>query len=60
MESKGDEMSECPECGLEWTPSGVQEAEIVTCPDCGTELEVVGIDPLRLAPAPKVEEDWGE
>ena len=35
-------------------------AEIVVCPDCGMELEVVSLDPVSLAPAPEVEEDWGE
>ncbi len=53
-------MSECPVCGLTWAPQGVEEGEVVSCPDCGTELEVLGVAPLRLEPAPKVEEDWGE
>jgi alpha-aminoadipate carrier protein LysW len=34
--------------------------EIVCCPDCGTELEVLSVEPLELAEAPEVEEDWGE
>ncbi len=53
-------MSECPVCGREWETQGVEEGEVVTCPDCGTDLEVLGLQPVRLAPAPKVEEDWGE
>jgi alpha-aminoadipate carrier protein LysW len=31
-----------------------------TCPECTVALEVVGLDPLVLALAPEVEEDWGE
>jgi len=34
--------------------------EIVQCGDCRSELEVVGISPFSFAPAPEVEEDWGE
>lgn len=34
--------------------------EIVVCPDCGAELEVIGVDPVELALAPEIEEDWGE
>jgi alpha-aminoadipate carrier protein LysW len=33
---------------------------IVVCPDCTAELEVLALDPLELALAPEVEEDWGE
>jgi len=34
--------------------------EVICCPDCGTELEVLSIQPVELAEAPEVEEDWGE
>jgi len=34
--------------------------EVLTCTECGVELEVTGTDPLELALAPEVEEDWGE
>jgi alpha-aminoadipate carrier protein LysW len=34
--------------------------EIVECPECGAELEVVNNNPVTLALAPEVEEDWGE
>jgi alpha-aminoadipate carrier protein LysW len=34
--------------------------EILSCPDCGAELEVTSLDPVQLALAPEVEEDWGE
>ncbi|NLE77125.1 MAG: lysine biosynthesis protein LysW [Chloroflexi bacterium] len=54
-------MAECPECGgsieLE---EGVEVGEIVVCPDCGVELEVLEAQPVKLALAPEVEEDWGE
>jgi alpha-aminoadipate carrier protein LysW len=36
------------------------EGEIITCPDCGSELEVISLDPLTVAEAPEVQEDWGE
>lgn len=51
----------CTECGGD-TPlgEGVIAGEIAQCPDCGAELEVLGIDPLEVALAPAVEEDWGE
>jgi alpha-aminoadipate/glutamate carrier protein LysW len=51
----------CPECEAQITlPAGTVEGEIVTCPDCAAELEVVTADPLELALAPEVGEDWGE
>ncbi len=54
-------MVECPECAavLDLT-SDLELGEIVVCPDCGVELEVVGLDPVELALAPEIEEDWGE
>jgi alpha-aminoadipate carrier protein LysW len=51
----------CPECGGEVDAAGVSMVgEIVQCPDCGVELEVTGLDPLTIAVAAEVEEDWGE
>lgn len=51
----------CPECAADVTlPADTMQSEIVACPDCGAELEVVSLDPLALALAPEVEEDWGE
>jgi len=38
----------------------LMEGEIITCPDCGSELEVISLDPLTVAEAPEVQEDWGE
>lgn len=54
-------MVECPECAAVLDlASDLELGEIVVCPDCGVELEVVGLDPVALALAPEVEEDWGE
>lgn len=51
----------CPECGKEIdVPGQVAICYILTCPLCAAELEVVGLDPIDLALAPEVEEDWGE
>jgi alpha-aminoadipate carrier protein LysW len=53
--------SSCPECAatvvLDDAPA---LSMIVVCPDCTAELEVLALDPLELALAPEVEEDWGE
>jgi alpha-aminoadipate carrier protein LysW len=38
----------------------VELCEIVECADCRGEWEVVAVDPLTLARAPEIEEDWGE
>jgi len=54
-------MITCPECVADLTlPKGVMENELITCPECGTELEVISLNPVELALAPDVEEDWGE
>jgi alpha-aminoadipate carrier protein LysW len=55
------EATTCPECesGVS-VPGGVRPSEIVECGDCLSELEVISVDPLLLALAPEVEEDWGE
>jgi alpha-aminoadipate carrier protein LysW len=51
----------CPECEATIAaPSNVIEGEILPCPDCGAELEVVSVEPLAVALAPQIEEDWGE
>lgn len=34
--------------------------EIIECGDCQAELEVLTLDPISVALAPEVEEDWGE
>lgn len=55
-------MATCPECdgSVPITQGEVERGEIVPCPDCGAELEVRELDPLVLALAPEVQEDWGE
>ncbi len=54
-------MPSCTECSAPLSPpTDAVEGEIVPCPECGTELEIVGLDPVALALAPEVEEDWGE
>ncbi|HEX6470912.1 MAG TPA: lysine biosynthesis protein LysW [Streptosporangiaceae bacterium] len=54
-------MASCPECeGTVVLTEPPQASEIVECSECMAELEVVTAEPLTLAPAPEVEEDWGE
>jgi alpha-aminoadipate/glutamate carrier protein LysW len=50
----------CPECGATLVIEDVIEGEIVPCAECGVELEVLSVQPLELALAPEIEEDWGE
>jgi alpha-aminoadipate carrier protein LysW len=51
----------CPECDATLTLSAdVVEGEIIVCTDCAAELEVRTVDPITLALAPEVGEDWGE
>ncbi|MFD8478586.1 lysine biosynthesis protein LysW [Kitasatospora sp. NPDC059673] len=54
-------LDKCPECSSPVTvEDGVMVAEIIDCADCSTALEVVSANPLILALAPEIEEDWGE
>lgn len=54
-------MAACPECeGSVSIAADPRISEIVECGECAVELEILTLDPLRLAPAPEVEEDWGE
>ena len=54
-------MPNCLECDADIAlATDVETGEIVECPDCGTEFEVMSVQPAKLAPAPKEEEDWGE
>lgn len=53
-------MVECPKCGAEIQFEKPEKNELVECPDCGSELEVIEVNPIKLAEAPKEEEDWGE
>jgi alpha-aminoadipate carrier protein LysW len=51
----------CPECeGKLELAEPVRLSEITQCPDCSSELEVTALDPVELALAPEIEEDWGE
>ena len=54
-------MTTCPVCetSIEM-PDSSRLSEVLECTDCRSELEVVALDPLMLALAPEVEEDWGE
>jgi alpha-aminoadipate carrier protein LysW len=53
--------AQCPECSAPVPLDGQPRmSEIVDCADCQAELEVVGVQPVALALAPEVEEDWGE
>ena len=54
-------MNNCPVCDIPVTmPAAPRLSEILECEDCRSELEIVATDPLLLAVAPEVEEDWGE
>ena len=54
-------MSPCPECEAEVEiATDVVKGEVIECGDCGAELEVTATEPLTIALAPEVEEDWGE
>lgn len=54
-------MSNCPECDARIAIArGTRVGEIIVCPDCHTDLEIMSLDPIELALAPEVEEDWGE
>jgi alpha-aminoadipate carrier protein LysW len=51
----------CPQCEATLQlPANVMENELIVCPDCGVDLEVLSLDPVEVALAPEVEEDWGE
>ncbi len=51
----------CPECDAAIAlATDTVEGEILVCPDCAAELEVTSVNPLTLALAPEVGEDWGE
>ncbi|WP_394823054.1 lysine biosynthesis protein LysW [Pendulispora albinea] len=54
-------MLQCPECTATIEVSqDTRVSEVVECAGCGCELEVVAKDPIVLALAPEIEEDWGE
>ncbi len=51
----------CPQCEskIDIAATAVV-SEIVECADCRAELEVMATNPVMLAVAPEVGEDWGE
>jgi alpha-aminoadipate/glutamate carrier protein LysW len=54
-------INACPDCDAKVTlAEPVRLSEIVECQECRSELEVITLDPVTLALAPEVEEDWGE
>ena len=53
-------MTRCPECEAEIAAQDLMVGEIIFCPDCSADLEVLALQPLAVALAPEVEEDWGE
>jgi alpha-aminoadipate carrier protein LysW len=54
-------MINCPACEIPVdVPDQSKLSEILECADCRSELEIVALDPVMLALAPEVEEDWGE
>ncbi len=54
-------QAECPECAATVAPNRrVLAGEVLRCPGCAADLEVTSANPLQLALAPEVEEDWGE
>jgi alpha-aminoadipate/glutamate carrier protein LysW len=53
-------MATCPECAAPLVLDEPRVSEIVECADCRSELEVLTLEPLSLALAAEIEEDWGE
>jgi alpha-aminoadipate carrier protein LysW len=51
----------CPDCGgsIELSSQPIV-GEILPCPECGAEFELRSVQPIALAAAPELEEDWGE
>lgn len=61
METMSTHTAVCPVCEAELTlPANVMQNELIACPDCAADLEVIRLQPLEIALAPEVEEDWGE
>ncbi len=54
-------QSICPECEADIAlAANTMQNELIACPDCGADLEVLSLNPVEIALAPEVEEDWGE
>ena len=51
----------CPVCDADVrVAADAMVGELLTCSDCGIELEVMTLEPLAVAEAPEVQDDWGE
>jgi alpha-aminoadipate/glutamate carrier protein LysW len=51
----------CPDCEAGVSlPANPRLNEILECGECRVELEVVSLEPVMVALAPEIEEDWGE
>ena len=54
-------MNLCTECETPIeVPADAVEGEVIACDACSAELEVMSLDPIKLALAPELAEDWGE
>jgi alpha-aminoadipate carrier protein LysW len=54
-------MITCPECSVGVPVTGTAAvSEVIECADCHSELEIISVNPVQLAVAPEIEEDWGE
>jgi alpha-aminoadipate carrier protein LysW len=54
-------MTTCPFCEAPVLVTDQSRlSEILECEDCRSELEIVALEPVMLAVAPEIEEDWGE
>jgi len=54
-------MAACPECSTKIdVAEGSKAGEVLYCTQCDAELEIISLDPVQLALAPEIEEDWGE
>lgn len=55
--------TDCPICDAKMTiPDGTTATEILNCSECRNRVVVESITKtnVKLAEAPKIEEDWGE
>ncbi len=53
--------TKCPDCdGDIYLNNTTEKGEVVTCKDCSVQLEVVSLQPVKVNPAPKLDEDWGQ
>ena len=53
--------AKCLECQTEIILNeDLMVGEVVTCPECSSDFEVLKVKPLKLGPAPEVQEDWGQ